>query len=504
MKERTVAEHELPHDLYRAEQVRELDRIAIEDFAIPGITLMERAGGAAFKLMRWRWSRAQDITVLCGTGNNGGDGFVVARLAQESGLTVRVLQLGDPRKIRGDARTAMEAYLNVGGAVETYDGLPEFTDLIVDGALGTGLERDVKSEWAQALEAVNNHSAPVLALDIPSGLHSDTGAVLGVALKADATITFIGLKQGLFLNEGPELCGRVYFNSLEVPPEVYAGQRPSARRMDWRQQSSLLIPRSRIAHKGSFGHVLVIGGEQGYAGAARMAAEAAARTGAGLVSVATRPEHAAVLNMGRPELMCHGVAESADLAPLLERATVIAIGPGIGQSEWARGLLSRVLESPLPLVVDADALNLLAAEPIKRDHWILTPHPGEAARLLGCTTHEIQADRLDSVQRLQQRYGGVALLKGAGTLVAAGTDELVAVCSEGNPGMASGGMGDVLTGVIASLLAQGHSAADAARMGVALHAAAADRAAVQGEWGLLAGDLMPEIRALLITGAKSQ
>ncbi len=504
MKERTVAEHELPHDLYRADQVRELDRIAIEDFAIPGITLMERAGGAAFKLMRWRWSRARDITVLCGTGNNGGDGFVVARLAQESGLTVRVLQLGDPRKIRGDARTAMEAYLNVGGAVETYDGLPEFTDLIVDGALGTGLERDVKSEWAQALEAVNNHSAPVLALDIPSGLHSDTGAVLGAALKADATITFIGLKQGLFLGEGPELCGRVYFNSLEVPPEVYAGQRPSARRMDWRQQSSLLIPRSRTAHKGGFGHVLVIGGEQGYSGAARMAAEAATRTGAGLVSVATRPEHAAVLNMGRPELMCHGVAESADLAPLLERATVIAIGPGIGQSEWARGLLSRVLESPLPLVVDADALNLLAAEPIKRDHWVLTPHPGEAARLLGCTTHEIQADRLASVQRLRQQYGGVTVLKGAGTLVAAGTDEPVAVCSEGNPGMASGGMGDVLTGVVASLLAQGHSAADAARMGVALHAAAADRAAVQGERGLLAGDLMPEIRALLITGAKSQ
>ncbi len=503
MKERTVAEHELPHDLYRAEQVRELDRIAIEDFSILGITLMERAGGAAFKLMRWRWSRARDITVLCGTGNNGGDGFVVARLAQESGLTVRVLQLGDPQKIRGDARTAMEAYLTAGGAIEPYKELPDATDLIVDGVLGTGLEREVKAEWAQALEAVNSHPAPVIALDIPSGLHSDRGSVLGSAVKADTTITFIGLKQGLFLGEGPELCGRVYFNSLDVPSEVYAPQTPSARRMDWRQQSSLLIPRSRTAHKGSFGHVLVIGGEQGYSGAARMAAEAAARTGAGLVSVATRPEHAAVLNMGRPELMCHGVSEPADLAPLLERATVIAIGPGIGQSEWALELLKQALESPLPLVVDADALNLLAEKPQKRDHWILTPHPGEAARLLGCGTGEIQGDRMESVQRLQQQFGGVVVLKGAGTLVCVGEDEPVTVCSEGNPGMASGGMGDVLTGVIAALHAQGHSAAEAARMGVALHAAAADRAAQQGERGLLATDLMPEIRALMIPLAAS-
>ncbi len=503
MKNRTVAEHELPHDLYRAEQVRELDRAAIEDFAIPGITLMERAGGAAFKLMRWRWSRARDITVLCGTGNNGGDGFVVARLAQENGLTVRVLQLGDPQKIRGDARTAMEAYLTAGGVVEPYNGLPDSTDLIVDAVLGTGLERDVKAEWALALGSVNHHPAPVLALDIPSGLHSDTGAVLGVAIKADATITFIGLKQGLFLGEGPELCGRVYFNSLEVPPGVYESQVSTVQRMDWRQQATLLKPRSRIAHKGDFGHVLVIGGDQGYSGAVRMAAEAAARTGAGLVSIATRPEHAAVLNLGRPELMCHGVTEAADLTPLMERATVIAIGPGIGRSEWAMKLLNRVLESPLPLVVDADALNLLAAEFLQRDNWILTPHPGEAARLLGCSTGEIQSDRLASVQKLQQRYGGVVVLKGAGSLVCAGEGEPLAVCSEGNPGMASGGMGDVLTGVIAALLAQGHSAADAARMGVSLHAAAADRAAVQGENGLLAGDLMPEIRSLMIPATAS-
>ena len=503
MKERTVAEHELPHDLYRAEQVRELDRIAIEDFSIPGITLMERAGGAAFKLMRWRWSRARDITVLCGTGNNGGDGFVVARLALEAGMPVRVLQLGDPKRIGGDALTAMGAYLKAGGKTEPYQALPDTTDLIVDGVLGTGLEREVKAEWAQALEAVNRHLAPVIALDIPSGLHSDRGSVLGTAVKADATITFIGLKQGLFLGEGPELCGRVYFNSLEVPPGVYESQVSTVQRMDWRQQASLLKPRSRTAHKGSFGHVLVIGGEQGYAGAARMAAEAAARTGAGLVSVATRPEHAAVLNMGRPELMCHGVTEAADLAPLLERATVIAIGPGIGQSEWAQGLLNRALETALPLVVDADALNLLAEKPLKRDNWILTPHPGEAARLLDCGTSEIQSNRMASVQRLQQQFGGVAILKGAGTLVAAGTDKPISVCSEGNPGMASGGMGDVLTGVIAAFHAQGHSAAEAARMGVALHAAAADRAAQQGERGLLAADLMPEIRALMIPVAAS-
>jgi ADP-dependent NAD(P)H-hydrate dehydratase / NAD(P)H-hydrate epimerase len=487
----------LPEELYLAGQVRELDRTAIEDFEIPGLTLMERAGSASYRLLRDKWPEARDITIICGTGNNGGDGFVVARLALQDGIAVRVLQLGNPEKLSADARHNSDAFLAQGGEVIPFELVPEQTEVIVDGVFGTGLEREVTGTWAEAIEAINEHWAPVLALDIPSGLHSDSGRILGTAVKADATISFIGLKQGIFTGDGPEQCGELHFNDLEVPSGVYSGQRPSASRVSWSTMSGHVMPRSRTAHKGDFGHLLVIGGAPGYSGAVRMAAEAAARSGVGLVSVATSPEHAALLNLVRPELMCHGVDGPQQLLPLLKKVDLVAIGPGLGQSDWSLGLLGRVLDSSLPLVLDADALNLLAFDPTQRDNWILTPHPGEAARLLGCTTSEIQADRFQSVRRLQQRFGGVAVLKGAGTLIQAGQQRATSICTDGNPGMATGGMGDVLTGVIAALLAQGHAPELAASMGVCIHAAAADMAAGQGERGLLAGDLMPLIRGLI-------
>ncbi len=487
----------LPHALYRAEQVRELDRITIEEHGIPGLILMQRAGAAAFRLLQRRWPEASRIAVLCGIGNNGGDGFVVARLALEAGLEVALLQLGDPARIRGDALTCARAFEAAGGGVMPFETLPKEIDLVVDGVFGTGLEREVTGRWRQALEAVNAHPAPVLALDIPSGLQSDSGQVLGVALRATATITFIGLKQGMLTGDGPDCCGEISFDALEIPAVIYSREILAARRLDWRQQATLLSPRRRTAHKGDYGHLLVVGGEQGYSGAVRMAAEAAARAGAGLVSIATRPGHAPLLNLTRPELMCHGVDTPAQLEPLLQRASVVAVGPGLGQGEWSRALLERTFRSGLPLVVDADALNLLARAPTRRDDWVLTPHPGEAARLLGCSTGEVQADRFQSLSRLQQRYGGVAVLKGAGTLLLGPSKRPPGVCSDGNPGMASGGMGDVLTGIIGGLLAQGFDGEVAATLGVCLHAAAADRAAAAGERGLLASDLMPEIRRLV-------
>jgi NAD(P)H-hydrate epimerase len=497
MTDRGHLDTRLPYDLYRAEQVRELDRTAIEDFAIPGLTLMQRAGAVAFRLLRWRWARAADVTVVCGTGNNGGDGFIVAQLAREAGMQVRVLQLGDSERLRGDARSAADAYLAAGGQVTPFSDIQGETDLIVDAVLGTGLEREVAGEWRHALQQMNSHPAPVLALDIPSGLHSDSGRILGQAVRADATVSFIGLKQGLFAGEGPECCGRVYFDRLDVPPGVYEKQTPSARRMDWREQFRKLQPRRRTAHKGEFGHVLVIGGDHGYSGAALMAAAAAARTGAGLVSLATRQGHASMLNLSRPELMCHGVETADQLRPLLKRVSVIAIGPGIGTTDWALSLLNVALESGLPLVVDADALNLLALDPQQRDQWVLTPHPGEAGRLLGIKVAELQQDRFSCVESMQRRYGGTVVLKGAGTLVCDEAGNPVSICTDGNPGMASGGMGDVLTGVIAAFVAQGFPLGEAARLGVCLHAAAADRAAGNGERGLLATDLIAEIRALV-------
>ncbi len=457
---------------------------------------MERAGSAAFRLLRERWPEARRIEVLCGPGNNGGDGYVLARLAQAAGLWVRVHQLGDAGRLRGDAELMRRRYLEMGGALGGGH-LGRDTRVLVDGVFGTGLEREVSGPWAQSLAAMAAHPAPVLGLDIPSGLHADSGRVLGVAVPCAATLSFIGLKRGLFTGAGPDYCGEVLFDGLEVPAALYARQLLSARRLDWGRCRQLLSPRPRSAHKGRFGHVLVVGGCPGYSGAARLAGEGALRAGAGLVSLAVHPGQAAGIVAGRPELMVHEVARPADLEPLLERATQVVVGPGLGRGGWARGLWREVSAAGLPLVVDADALNLLAVQPRRLEGAVLTPHPGEAARLLGIAAAEVQADRFAAAEALWRRFGGVVVLKGAGTLIHAGGQPPVGVCTQGNPGMASGGMGDVLSGIIAGLLAQGLEARDAAELGVCLHGAAGDRAAEGGERGLLASDLLGGLRALV-------
>jgi NAD(P)H-hydrate epimerase len=474
----------LPYDLYRADQVRELDRLAIEYYGIPGSALMARAGQVVFDEIRRSWPRVRQLAVVCGGGNNGGDGYVVARLAKQAGLEVELYQVVEPGQLKGDARHAWQEAEAAGVSMINYDGQRiDGHELIVDALLGTGLNGPAEGIWAEAISAINEAPCPVIAADIPSGLSADSGCVLGCAVQADLTVTFIGLKRGLFTAD------------LNLPAEVYGHLPPAARRIDYQSLSSLLRPRRLAAHKGDHGHVLVVGGDEGMSGAVLMAAEAAARMGAGLVSVATRKVHAALLNSSRPELMCHAVESPEALAPLLHRASVVAVGPGLGQGEWGRGMLGRVLDSRLPLVLDADALNLLAREPFRHENWIITPHPGEAARLLGCSTPDILRDRFGAVASLEASYGGVAILKGCGTLVLGGDGE-TALCSGGNPGMASGGMGDVLTGVIAALVAQGYGLRESARLGVAIHAAAADKAAHEGERGLLASDLFAHLRHL--------
>jgi len=487
----------LPQALYRAAQVRELDRLAIEDYGIAGTALMERAGAAVFAAMRSRWPQAERVAVLCGTGNNGGDGFVVARLAHEAGMAVDVWLVGESGRLRDSALESCEHLRHSGLRPMPYDGQGlQNCDLVVDALLGTGLDREVSGSWRAAITAINASGCAVISIDIPSGLHADSGAMLGLAVRAWLTVSFIGLKQGLLTAWGPDCCGQVVFDDLAVPAEVFTHLSPAAVRISDTAMAGLLLPRQRNAHKGCYGHLLVVGGDRGMPGAARLAGEAAARCGAGLVSIATRPEHAPVLSGARPELMAHGVWGRRGLNELLPTATVVAVGPGLGKRCWARELLSVLLAEDRLMVVDADALNLLAEAPQRRARWILTPHPGEAARLLGVSTTEIQTDRFQAVVAIQRRYGGVCVLKGVGSLIADGVQP-VAVCSAGNPGMASGGMGDVLTGVIAGLLAQGLSPQDAARLGVCLHAAAGDRAAAAGERGLLAGDLMPWLQRLV-------
>ncbi|MFA5938650.1 MAG: NAD(P)H-hydrate dehydratase [Sinimarinibacterium sp.] len=480
--------------LYVAEQVRELDRRAIAG-GIPGYTLMQRAAAACWRALCENWGVPRRVVVVAGGGNNGGDGYEIARIARGARAVVDVFSV-DETAPRGDAATARSAWRADGGCTAPCpERLPD-CDWVIDAVFGTGLSRAPAGAAAAAIAAINaarDRGARVLAVDVPSGLDASCGAVPGACVRADFTVSFIGNKFGLWTGHGPDCAGLRLFDALEVPANLIAGLEPIAVLQD-DADLRRLGRRPRDAHKGGSGHVLVIGGNHGMAGAALLAGRGALRAGAGLVSVATRPAHAPALTAAQPELMVHGVDAPAQLDALLQRASVVALGPGLGQDEWARALFAHALTGESALVVDADALNLLARLPRRRERWVLTPHPGEAARLLGCTTAEIQADRLGSLRALEARYGGAVVLKGAGSLVSGAPPQ---VCPYGNPGMAVGGMGDVLTGVIAALWAQGHSAAAAARFGVLVHARAGDRAAAGGERGLLPQDLIGELRSVV-------
>jgi NAD(P)H-hydrate epimerase len=479
----------LPRGVYSEAQVRALDRFAIERAGIASYTLMTRAGAGALRALRSCWPASERILVLCGPGNNGGDGYVLARAALEQRMIVRVVALGDPAKLRGDAQRAWQDFRAAGGETLSWrDDLIADTDVIVDALFGVGLTRPIEGALADCIRSVNSSTAHVLALDIPSGLAADSGHILGVAVRAERTITFLGLKLGFYLDEGPNCTGIVMCDSLDVPDAAFDAIAATACRIDEDTLAATLPRRRRTAHKGQQGHVLLIGGGAGMAGAARLAGEAALRVGSGLVTIATVPENTAAITAGRPELMCRAVTRAEELAPLIERADVVAIGPGLGQDDWSRAMEAGVRDCAKPMVVDADALNLLAQSPRKNLNWILTPHPGEAGRLIGSNAGAVQADRLEAAKTIVARYGGVVVLKGAGTLVVDGV-AVPHICDRGNPGMASPGMGDVLTGVIAGVLAQAADLASAARTGVLVHAMAGDMAANRGERGLIASDL---------------
>src|SRR5690625_1410167 len=483
--------------VYDPAATRRIDERAAQSLGISGLALMERAGAAAFRSLCRRWPEARRLVIVCGSGRNAGDGYIVARLARENGLHAEVLQLPETDHMPSDAARAKALYRESGGQVSPFQVTAlTAADVVIDAMLGTGLSRALTGEWLAAVDALNACGRPILALDIPSGLSGRSGAILGGAVSADLTITFITYKGGLFTGAGPALVGELEFAGLGVPADAFEGVEAQARLIAEQRALSALPKRARDAHKGLYGHVLVIGGDDGMGGAARMAAEAAARVGAGLVSVATRPAHCAGLLAARPELMCHGIDDPAELALLMKRASVLVLGPGLGQSSWSRALFDAALAFPGPMLIDADGLNLLAQNPSRHSDRVLTPHPGEATRLLGTSTTAIQADRFDAAARLVAEYGGVVALKGAGTIVQA-AGQLSELCTTGNPGMASGGMGDVLSGVIGGLLAQGLELTEAAAVGVWLHGAAADRAAKHGERGMLALDLVPYLRKLV-------
>jgi NAD(P)H-hydrate epimerase len=485
---------DLTVSLYTADAVRRIDHAAIHDCGIAGFELMQRAADAVFATLRRRWPDARRIAVLAGSGNNGGDALLVGRLALQHGLDVDAFAMTNAPS--GDAARAREAFVAAGGRIDSSDAAVDFSgvDVIVDGLFGTGLARAVEGDAAALIERVNESGCQVLAIDIPSGLSADTGMRLGAVVRAHATVSLVAWKRGLFTGDAADCVGARELAPLDVSAAAYSDIRVDSTLIGG-ANARALPRRSGNVNKSHFGHVLAIGGDLGMGGAIRLAGEAALRCGAGLVSVATRGAHVAALLAGRPELMARAVDDAHLPDDLLERASVVAIGPGLGRAEWGVSLWRAAMSTRLPLVIDADALNLLALEPRPMPNAVLTPHPGEAARLLGSDTHSIQADRFAAVRALAQRYAAVAVLKGAGSLVAA-PDGRVAVCPWGNAGMASGGMGDVLTGVIAALLAQGLPAWDAACTGVSLHARAGDLAAGDTPRGLVASDLFAPLREL--------
>ncbi|ORE88873.1 carbohydrate kinase [Oceanococcus atlanticus] len=489
--------------LYSAQQVRNLDASAIRDCAIDGYELMQRAAASAWLRLRQHWPQVRTLGVLVGPGNNGGDALELARLAAGAGCAVRVWLLADPARFRAEAQSAWLSFSDADIGLQTGpldEGLAD-CDVIVDGLLGTGLSRTVGAAFAEAISCINASDKPVLALDVPSGIHADSGAVMGLAVRADVTESFIGRKQGLYTGDAKDYAGQIYFSALDVPPHVTAQEKPSACLMPAHAPLAWMPPRQRNSHKGHHGHVLAVGGAPGYSGAIRLCAGAALRSGAGLVSVLTHPQCRVEVAGYQPELMVRA-AEDKDLQAfdvLAERATVVAIGPGLDTQVWGRTWLERACAFDGVVVLDADALNLMDLTQRWPSRCVITPHPGEAARLLGISSAQVQADRFSAARQLAEASGAVTVLKGAGTLIAGPQGEML-VCEQGNPGMACGGMGDVLTGALAGLLAQAPDQPLLQTVGAAVvaHARAGDRVARRiGMRGMLPSDVLATLPEVL-------
>ena len=507
--------------LLTAAQMQRMDAYTIESVGLPGAVLMETAGRGVFECLwaEFEAARRGPVAVVCGRGNNGGDGFVVARCLHNRGVPVTAYLLGSREGVRGDARLHLEAYGNSGGRlveVEEAGGsaAAEIASaaLVVDAVLGTGLRREVSGLAAVAIGWIEAAPAPVVSVDLPSGVCADTGRICGRAVTADRTVIFAFPKRGHYLYPGAGRCGGLRVVDIGIPGDIL-DRVPADLFLCGDADCFPLPPLPADAHKGTCGHVAVLGGSPVRAGAPGLAAWAALRSGAGLATVAwprgLRGENRLPLEVMSLPLPGAGGAEDQwepsswpAVVALLGGADAVVIGPGMGTAPGAAELLGRVLGSAgAPVVVDADALNLLAAAPqlagSKGRGQVLTPHPGEAARLLGTYATTVQADRIGAANELARRFRATVVLKGAGTLVAS-PGEATCLLAVGNPGMATAGSGDVLAGVIGALLARGLTLPEAARTGVLLHGEAGDRAAdQQGQGGMVAGDLVAALPAVL-------
>ena len=483
-----------------AAEMRALDRATIEDIGIPGFTLMETAGRAVAGVVRTILDPGR-VAIVCGPGNNGGDGYVIARVLRGAGIDVTVYLAVPRAAIKGDAAAHLAVLERSGGVVtsiESPQALGEASDeiagaaLVVDALFGVGLARDITGHLADVVSIIN-HAARVLAVDIPSGLDTDTGRVLGTCVRATATVTMGALKVALASAPGFAHCGEIDVADIGVPDSVLAKQAVRAGLVEERDVAGWLPRAEPLDHKGTRGHVVIVGGMPGFRGAGRLCANAALRSGAGLVTLATAGDVIA-----DDSVMTRALA--TNVGDLLAHKSAVVIGPGLGQSEPAAGWVGEVLASGVPAVLDADALNLVAGivEAIQKASGpiVLTPHPGEAARLLGTTAAEIERDRLAAARALASRTNAIVVLKGARTIVC--ERDFCSINPTGGPELATGGSGDVLAGVIGALLAQGLAAADAARVGVYVHGLAGQRlAAAHGRRGVVSSDLPVAIAGVL-------
>jgi len=488
----------LPEALYLSETVRQGEKRVAKALGIPMYDLMERAGESVFSVVETRFKQCRHILVVTGTGNNGGDGYVVARLALKSGYKVTLWQVGSAVKITGDAKTAEQRFLAKGGCIlSPADHVDSSVDLVIDGMLGTGLKGAVRDDVASVTRILNNTELPIVSIDAPSGLNTDTGRALGETIRSAITVTFIAMKQGLVTGQARRYVGELLFAGLSVDSE-FADCYEADSLLTNEGWLSALKERSQDSHKGTHGRLLIVGGGDGMSGAAYLAAAASLRTGTGLTALTVHDSSCLPVRSLLPEAM---VSQTSELLSRLKWSSTICLGVGLGRLDWGQDVYQTVMKEAhaTPKVIDADGLYWLAKKRCEVgliENTIITPHPGEAAMLLDCSVTDVEDNRYRAVNQLCQKYQCVTVLKGAGTLVSDGKKTVV--CHAGNAGMATGGMGDVLAGVISSLLAQGYQTFDAATLGTLIHSMAADHNAERhGQVGLMASDVLGSLRYII-------
>ncbi len=474
-------------NLYLSTQIKAIDKLAADYLNISSYELMQLASQSIYDYVQ----QYNNILVVTGAGNNAGDGFVIANMARKHRKTVSVWSLVDGEKLPDDAKKAAKAYVQQGGRIVEHVEESDY-DCIVDAVFGTGLSRDVEGHFAKAIKWINNQDTTVVAVDIPSGLDADTGTIKGCAINATMTVTVICYKPGLVTYNGKDLCGTLFCEELNIPHETYEKVKSQLFLLDHQVLNNVKFNHSHSSHKGSFGSAVIAGGHDGMLGALILSGRAAIRSGCGLVEAVSNNEQAVMISIQCPELM---TANSIEASRLIAKTDVIAVGPGLGLNSQSKSVLNKCIEQSKPLVIDADGLSLLDKNKPFQHIVILTPHPKEAASLLNCSVNSIQNNRIKSAQRISRQYNTITILKGSGTVIS-DTNGDVYICPYGYAGMATAGMGDVLTGIVVSLLAQGFSAVEAAFTAVVWHAISAENC--NKGIGLIASDVIHRLPEELI------